>query len=122
MNNRRVQYGLDILDDNGFFDWRRAAGVEIGHDVWLGHGVIVMAGVKIGTGAVVGSGAVVTKDIPPYAIAVGVPAKVIKMRFDEDTIEKIIKTCWWDWDRKTLEERFKDFLDLEAFLKNNSNY
>ena len=119
---RRVQYGLDIKNDKAFFDWRRADRVEIGHDVWLGHGVIVMAGVKIGTGAVGGSGAVVTKNIPPYAIAVGVPAKVIKMRFDEDIIEKIMKTCWWDWDRKTLKERFNDFLDLETFLKNNSDY
>ncbi len=117
---RRVQYGFDIKNDEEFFNWRRADRVEIGHDVWLGHGVVVMPGIKIGTGAVVGSGAVVTKDIPPYAVAVGVPAKVIKMRFDEAVIEKIMKTRWWEWDRKTLEERFENFLDLDKFLKSMS--
>lgn len=118
---RRVQYGLGNENDEEFFNWRREDGVEIGHDVWLGHGVIVMPGVKIGMGAVVGSGAVVTKDIPPYSIAVGVPAKVIKKRFDDSIIEKIMSTKWWEWDRKTLEERLEDFLDLDRFLNNYCN-
>lgn len=117
---RRVRYGFDIRDDEEFFQWRRDDSVTIGHDVWLGHGVIVQAGVRIGTGAVVGSGAVVTKDIPPYAVAVGVPAKVIKMRFKSDVTEKIISTGWWDWDRTTLENRFQDFLNLETFLEKYS--
>lgn len=116
---RRIKYGLGAADDEAFFDWRRADAVEIGHDVWLGHGVVVMAGVKIGTGCAVGSGAVVTKDLPPYSVAVGVPARVIRKRFDHDTIEKLLKSQWWDWDRKTLEEKFEEFLDLETFLKNN---
>jgi phosphonate metabolism protein (transferase hexapeptide repeat family) len=114
---RRVQYGLDTRDDHDFFHWRRTDRVEIGHDVWLGHGVLVLAGVAIGTGAAVGAGAVVTKDIPPYAIAVGVPAQVIKYRFDADTVAQIMNTRWWDWDRRTLEERFNDLLDPEAFLQ-----
>jgi acetyltransferase-like isoleucine patch superfamily enzyme len=117
---RRVRYGFDVRDDEEFFQWRRDDSVTIGHDVWLGHGVIVQAGVRIGTGAVVGSGAVVTKDIPPYAVAVGVPAKVIKMRFESDIIKKIISTAWWDWDRETLENRFQDFLNLDTFLKKHS--
>ncbi|HUW63487.1 MAG TPA: hypothetical protein VMW83_02140 [Spirochaetia bacterium] len=58
-----------------------------------------------------------TKDISPYAIAVGVPANVIKKRFDDDVIEKIMATQWWDWDRQTLEERFNDFLNMEDFLQ-----
>ncbi len=118
---RRVRYGFDQRDDEEFFQWRRENAVTIGHDVWLGHGVIVMSGVNIGTGAIIGSGAVVTKDIPPYAVAVGVPAKVIKMRFESDIIEKIISVAWWDWDRATLENRFQDFLELDLFLKKYAN-
>ena len=69
-------------------------------------------GVTIGTGAVVGSQAVVTKDVAPYEVVVGVPAKPIRTRFAPDVIEKLLAIAWWDWDRPTLEERFKDFLDL----------
>jgi hypothetical protein len=85
--------------------------------VWIGHGVTVIPGRKIGIGAVIGSGAVVTRDIPPYAIAVGVPARVVKFRFPPDVVEKLLATQWWDWDRATLEERFKDLLDLDGFLR-----
>lgn len=70
--------------------------VEIGHDVWIGEDACIMGGVKIHTGAVIGAKAVVTKDIPPYAVAVGVPAKVIKYRFEKDIIERLLKSCWWD--------------------------
>jgi hypothetical protein len=77
----------------------------------------VIAGKKIGTGAVIGSGAVVTKDIPPYAIAVGVPARVVKYRFPPEVIEQLLAIAWWEWDRATLVERFKDLLDMDAFLK-----
>lgn len=114
---RRVQYGFDTQDDTDFFKWRKAHHCSIGHDVWIGHGTTVIAGKNIGTGAVVGSGAVVTKDIPPYAVAVGVPARVIKFRFPPDVIEKLMAIQWWDWDRATLVDRFKDLLDLEGFLE-----
>ena len=70
--------------------------VEIGHDVWIGEDACIMGGVKIHTGAVIGAKAVVTKDIPPYAVAVGVPAKVIKYRFEKDIIGRLLKSCWWD--------------------------
>lgn len=114
---RKIRYGFDTVNDEDFFDWRRNDRVEIGHDVWLGHGVIVLPGVKIGTGAVIGSGSIVTKDIPPYSIAVGVPSRVIKSRFDEGTVEKIMQTGWWDWDRQTLEERFDDFNHPDIFIE-----
>jgi phosphonate metabolism protein (transferase hexapeptide repeat family) len=114
---RRVEYGFGEADDEEFFNWRRAHQCVIGHDVWLGHAVVVMPGVTIGTGAVVGSQAVVTKDVAPYEVVVGVPAKPIRKRFTPDVIEKLLAIAWWDWDRQTLEERFKDFLDLPTFLE-----
>lgn len=114
---RRAMFGFGESDDAEFFQWRRQHHCTIGNDVWLGHGAVVMPGVSIGNGAIVGSGAVVTKDIGAYEIAVGVPAKVIKKRFDEQTIEKIQATAWWDWDRKTLEARFEDLCDMDRFLE-----
>jgi phosphonate metabolism protein (transferase hexapeptide repeat family) len=116
MTYRRKNYALDTHDDDEFFQWRRDDKCTIGHDVWIGHGAIIMAGVSVGTGAIIGSGAVVTKDIGPYEIAVGVPAKVIKKRFDDATIAKLLDSEWWNWDRQTLEENFKDLLDLDTFL------
>lgn len=70
---------------------------EIGNDVWIAAGAQVMHKAKVGDGAVIGGGAVVTKDIPPYAIAVGVPARVIGYRCSEKQIEALEKICWWDW-------------------------
>ena len=113
---RRRQYGFDTQDDEEFFDWRRAHRCTIGHDVWIGHGAIVMPGVTVGTGAVIGSGAVVTKDVPPYHIVGGVSAKLIRPRFSDDVVQKLLAIAWWDWDRATLEARFTELLDLESFL------
>jgi phosphonate metabolism protein (transferase hexapeptide repeat family) len=113
---RRVQYGFDSKDDAEFFQWRKDHHCTIGHDVWIGHGTTVIAGKNIGTGAVVGSGAVVTKDIPPYAIAVGVPARVVKFRFPSHVVDQLQTIAWWDWDRATLVERFNELLDLESFI------
>ncbi len=114
---RRKQYGFATADDTEFFDWRRAHRCTIGHDVWIGHGAIIMPGVSVGTGAVIGSGAVVTKDVGPYEVAVGVAATVIKQRFPDDVIEKLLAIAWWDWDRPTLVERFNDLLDVPSFLE-----
>lgn len=114
---RRIQFGFDTVEDEEFFQWRRDHRCNLGHDVWLGHGAVVMPGVSIGTGAVIGSGAVVTKDIDPYQIAVGVPAKPKRKRFPDKIAEKLQRIAWWDWDRKTLEDRFHDFLDMNAFLE-----
>ncbi|HXB07635.1 MAG TPA: DapH/DapD/GlmU-related protein [Puia sp.] len=117
MTYRRKQYGLGEADDESIFQWRREHACTIGHDVWIGHGATIMPGVTIGTGAVIGSGAVVTKDVDPYQVAVGVAAKVIKQRFPDDVIEKLLASRWWDWPRETLEQRFEDLLDPELFLR-----
>jgi virginiamycin A acetyltransferase len=69
----------------------------IGHDVWLGQGVRVLPGARIGSGCIIGSGAVVSGEIPPYAIVAGNPAQVIRMRFSEDVIARLLELCWWDW-------------------------
>ena len=76
----------------------------IGNDVWIGENAIIMGGAQIGDGAVIAAGAVVTKDVPPYAIVGGVPAKLIKYRFDEATINKFLELKWWDKDEQWIKE------------------
>jgi len=78
--------------------------LEIGHDVWIGTRVIVMAGVKIGTGAVVGAGSIVTRNIPPYAIVAGSPARIIRYRFEPDIIERLLSSKWWELSPEQLWE------------------
>jgi phosphonate metabolism protein (transferase hexapeptide repeat family) len=113
---RRKLYGFGE-DDAAFFDWRRSHACTIGHDTWLGHNVVVMPGVTVGTGAVVGSGAVVTKDVEPYTIVVGVPAKPIRKRFPDAIIEKLLRIAWWDWDHETLGARLDEMNNVEAFVE-----
>lgn len=71
---------------------------EIGNDVWIGYRSLIMPGVRIGDGAIIATASLVTKDIPPYAIAGGNPARIIRKRFDDNTIEKLLKIEWWNWD------------------------
>ena len=72
--------------------------------MWIGYEAVILAGVTIGDGAVIGSRAVVTKDVPPYTIVGGVPAKTIRRRFDEDTVEKLLGLRWWDWPEEVIKE------------------
>ena len=90
--------------------------IIIGNDVWIGQNATILGGVKIGNGAVVGAGAVVTKDIPPYAIVAGNPARVIKYRFDEETIKKFLAVKWWNWDLKKIADNMPLVTDVEKFL------
>lgn len=79
----------------------------IGNDVWLGYEALIMAGVKIGDGAIIGARAVVVKDVPPYSIVGGNPAKIIRKRFDEKTIERLMKLQWWDWEIEKITKNIK---------------
>ncbi|MBI5631790.1 MAG: CatB-related O-acetyltransferase [Elusimicrobia bacterium] len=89
----------------GFKDYEKdAETATIGHDVWIGANVTVLKGVTVGHGAVLGAGSVVTKDIPPYAVAVGSPAKVLRYRFRPKDIAYLLKLRWWDFDRQTLQK------------------
>lgn len=79
-------------------------GVTIGNDVWIASTVTILSGVKIGNGASIGANTVVAKDVPDYAIVCGNPARIIKYRFDEDTIKRLLEIAWWDWDLKFISE------------------
>ncbi|MBE6021954.1 MAG: CatB-related O-acetyltransferase [Cellulosilyticum sp.] len=78
--------------------WDNKGDIVIGNDVWIGYEAIIMQGVTIGDGAIIGTRAVVTKDVPPYGVVGGVPAKLIKKRFDADTIERLLEIQWWNWE------------------------
>ncbi|MCR4892037.1 MAG: hypothetical protein K5989_07665 [Lachnospiraceae bacterium] len=94
--------------------------IEIGNDVWIGNHVVLLDGIRIGDGAVVGAGAVVTWDLPPYSVNVGVPAKTIRYRFPEETIDKLLRLKWWnrdeDWIRRNIA-RFRNADELVAFME-----
>jgi len=90
--------------------------IIIGNDVWIGSKVMIMGGVSIGNGAIVGAGAVVSKDIPPYAITVGNPVKIIRYRFDREYIDKLLKIKWWNWSIDFLKKNQKYFsMDISEF-------
>ena len=115
---RPNEYFLFAKMDKDFRETRKNTRVEIGHDVWIGHGAIVMPGISIGHGAVVAAGAVVTKDVEPFAIVAGVPAKRIKWRFKKSIRERIIVLAWWDWPHDQLATAVDDMRtqDVQAFL------
>jgi phosphonate metabolism protein (transferase hexapeptide repeat family) len=110
---RSSAYGFGD-DDPTIFAWRRCHAVTLGHDVWIGHGVVILPGVTIGNGAAIGAGAVVSKDVPPFAIVVGVPGKVLRFRFDAAIISSLQRIAWWDWPHDKLGEALADFRHLSA--------
>ncbi|MCB2358258.1 CatB-related O-acetyltransferase [Clostridium estertheticum] len=87
--------------------WDNKGDIEIGNDVWIGYDAIIMSGVKIGDGAIIGTRAVVTKDVPPYTIVGGVPAKVINKRHDDKTISKLLEIKWWNWTYEKIQANIK---------------
>ena len=101
-------------DDDDFFNWRRSYPVTIGHDTWIGHNAVILPGVNIGLGAVVGAGAVVAKDVAPYTIVVGVPAKVVRERFPAEVQAGLMRVAWWEWPHDRLKAALEDFRLLSA--------
>ncbi len=105
--------GLVIVDKTLFEEFPLT---EIGNDVWIGNNAIIKYGVKIGDGAIIGSGAVVTKDVEPYSIVGGVPAKIIKYRFSQDQIEFLQNYKWWDKDLEWIKSNKHLFQNIERFM------
>ncbi len=89
------EWGLDIK--NVASAWDNKGDIVVGSDVWIGYEAVILSGVHIGDGAIIGARAVVTRDVSPYTVVGGIPAKEIKKRFDEETIEKLLETQWWNW-------------------------
>ncbi|WP_020154089.1 CatB-related O-acetyltransferase [Caldibacillus debilis] len=104
---------INLVSQNTFKEFEE---VSIGNDVWIGANAIIMDGVKIGDGAIVAAGAVVTKNVPDYAIVGGVPAKIIKYRFEESIIQKLKTVKWWEMDLNRLNKYEREFENIELFL------
>lgn len=115
---RSSYYWEDAADDPAFFARRRSRRCEIGHDTWIGHGAVIRPEVTVGHGAVVGAGAIVTRDVAPYTIVAGNPARPIRPRFGPGVAERMLALAWWDWDHARLRAALEDFrtLGAEAFL------
>jgi len=97
-----VKFGI------GSFPSMSRGDVVVGSDVWIGTRAIFLPGVSVGHGAVIGAGAVVTRDVPPYAVAAGNPARVVRYRFDEETIARLLACAWWEWP----EEKVREYVPL----------
>ena len=87
--------------------WDNKGDITVGNDVWIGYEALILAGVAIGDGAIIGSRAVVTKDVPPYTIVGGIPAKPIRKRFDNETISELLKLRWWDWNEEKIKRNLE---------------
>lgn len=116
---RSSHYWDDAADDPATFAARAARRTTLGADCWIGHGAIIKPDITVGPGAVVASGAVVTKDIPPFMMVAGVPARPLRPRFPQPVIDRLLAMAWWDWPHDRLRHALDDFRSLaaEAFLE-----
>ena len=117
------QAGFSYTDKNIFIekkyiDNEKKISIVIGNDVWIGADVKILEGVTIGDGAIIGAGAVVTKDIEPYSIVVGIPAKVIKYRFDKETIKELLTIKWWNMSQDWIVKHSQYFCNIDKFKEN----
>lgn len=99
-------FKLKLVDED--YQFPEYQPITIGHDVWIGTRAIVLDGVRVGDGAIIAANAVVTKDVPPYAIVGGIPAKVIRYRFSPEKIERLLKTQWWLWELTDIQKNAKE--------------
>ena len=99
------EWGLDV--ENITTAWDNKGDIVIGNDVWIGYEAVIFSGVTIGDGAVIGARAVVTKDVPPYTIVGGVPAKVIRRRFPDETISRLLDLKWWNWPEERIAQNIE---------------
>lgn len=113
------EWGLDVK--NITEAWDNKGNIIVGNDVWIGYGAVILSGVTVGDGAIIGARAVVTKDVPPYTIVGGVPARQIRKRFDDETIKKLLTLQWWNWDYEKIRKNIPAIQsgDIESLLKNN---
>jgi phosphonate metabolism protein (transferase hexapeptide repeat family) len=116
---RSASYWDDVEDDADWFDKRRARRAVIGHDTWIGHNAQIKPEVTVGHGAVVAAGAVVTRDVAPYTIVGGLPARPMRDRLPAQLAERLVALAWWDWEHDRIRDALPDFRSLgaEAFLE-----
>jgi phosphonate metabolism protein (transferase hexapeptide repeat family) len=111
---RSADLWADAANDAAFFAQRAARRTVIGHDTWLGHGCMIKPEVTIGHGAIIGSGAVVTRDVAPYTIVAGNPARLLRLRQPPEIAMRLIALAWWDWDHDRIRAALEDFRTLKA--------
>lgn len=99
------EWGLDRKDVTDA--WDNKGDIVVGNDVWIGYEAVILAGVTIGDGAIIGSRALVTKDVPPYTVVGGVPAKTIRKRFSQETITSLLEMKWWDWPKEKIARNIR---------------
>lgn len=99
------EWGLDQKDVTD--SWDNKGDIVVGNDVWIGYEAVILAGVTIGDGAIIGTRALVTKDVPPYTVVGGVPARPIKKRFSDETVSELLEIKWWDWPKEKIADNIE---------------